>query len=123
MYVSVPIGSCGSWHPVVTHKPLWESPGTELSTWSIGSFCCIRAIQRTRLASRPLRSYTVLYSYTALDTIQLYIAIHYTTYATLLCAFFTPYRLYTFIPPRATVHTTFFTYPNLHRNLPPRAEY
>ena len=85
MYVSVPIGSCGSWHPVVTHKPLWESPGTELSTWSIGSFCCIRAIQRTRLASRPLRSYTVLYSYTALYTIQLYIAIHYTTYATPLC--------------------------------------
>eukprot|EP00964_Phaeocystis_antarctica_P056734 scaffold33504_cov44-Phaeocystis_antarctica.AAC.1 len=31
MYVSVPIGSCRSWHPVVTLKPLWESPGTELS--------------------------------------------------------------------------------------------
>ena len=49
--------------------------GTELSTWSIGSFCCIRAIQRTRLASRPLRSYTAiqrstLYSFTSLYTIQ-----------------------------------------------------
>ena len=76
MYVSVPIGSCGSWHPVVTLKPLWESPGTELSTWSIGSFCCIRAIQRTRLASRPLRSYTaiqrVLYSAIQYTAIQRY---------------------------------------------------
>ena len=47
--------------PVITLKPLWGSPGAEQSTWSIGSLCCTRAIQRTRLASRPLRSY----SYTA----------------------------------------------------------
>ena len=75
MYMSVPIGSCGSYDPVITLKPLWGSPGAELSTWSIGSLCCIRAIQRTRLASRPLRSYTAiqrytLYSYTSLYTIQ-----------------------------------------------------
>ena len=74
MYMSVPIGSWGSYDPVITLKPLWGSPGTELSTWSIGSLCCIRAIQRTRLASRPLRSYTAiqrytLYSYTSLYTI------------------------------------------------------
>ena len=75
MYMSVPIGSWGSYDPVITLKPLWGSPGTELSTWSIGSLCCIRAIQRTRIASRPLRSYTAiqrytLYSYTSLYTIQ-----------------------------------------------------
>ena len=88
MYVSVPIGSCGSWHPVVTpntQTALGISWDRTVYVVQCGSFCCIRAIQRTRLASRPLRSYTVLYSYTALYTIQLYIAIHYTTYATPLC--------------------------------------
>ena len=49
---------------LITLKTLWGSPGTELSTWSIGSFCCIRAIQRTRIASRPLRSYTAIQRYT-----------------------------------------------------------
>ena len=87
MYMSVPIGLCGSYDPVITLKPLWGSPGTELSTWSTGSLCCIRAIQHSRLASRPLRSYTaiqrfLLYSYAALCTVRVYIAIHYTTYAT-----------------------------------------
>ena len=85
MYMSVPIGSCGSYDPVITLKPLWGSPGTELSTWSTGSLCCIRAIQRTRIASRLLRSYTAIQRYTALYTIQLYIAIHYTGYTTPLC--------------------------------------
>ena len=85
MYMSVLIGSCGSSGPVITLKPLWGSPGTELSTWSTGSLCCIRAIQRTRIASRPLRSYTAIQRYTALYTIQLYIAIHYTGYTTPLC--------------------------------------
>ena len=85
MYMSVPIGSWGSYDPVITLKPLWGSPGTELSTWSIGSLCCIRAIQRSRIASRPLRSYTAIQRYTALYTIQLYIAIHYTGYTTPLC--------------------------------------
>ena len=37
---------------------IWDAPGAEQSTWSIGSLCCTRAIQRTRLASRPLRSYS-----------------------------------------------------------------
>ena len=82
MYMSVPIGSCGSYDPVITLKPLWGSLGTELSTWSTGSLCCIRAIQHSRLASRPLRSYTAIQRYTALYTIQLYIAIHYTGYTT-----------------------------------------
>ena len=67
--ISVTLGPCGSCHPVITLKTLWGSPGTELSTWSIGIVCCIRAIQGTRIASRPLRSYTA---------IQLYSAIHYT---------------------------------------------
>ena len=31
MYMSVPIGSCGSCDPVITLKPLWGSLGTELS--------------------------------------------------------------------------------------------
>ena len=48
----------GSYDPVITLKPLWGSPGTELSTWSIGSLCCIRAVHRSRFASWPLRSYT-----------------------------------------------------------------
>ena len=77
---------------MITLKTLWGSPGTELSTWSIGSFLLyLRAIQRTRIASRPLRSYRQLYSaihYTAIqpyiDTIQLYIAIHYTTGSSVL---------------------------------------
>ena len=91
MYMSVPIGSWGSYDPVITLKPLWGSPGTELSTWSTGSLCCIRAIQHSRFASRPLRSYTAVQRYTALYTIQLYIAIHYT------------YRLYnTPLQPRET---------------------
>ena len=78
MYMSVPIGSWGSYDPVITLKPLWGSPGTELSTWSIGSLCCIRAIQRSRFASRPLRSYTAIQRYTALYS---YTAIHrYTLY-------------------------------------------
>ena len=64
MYMSVPIGSCGSSGPVITLKPLWGSPGTELSTWSTGSICCIRAIQHSRFASRPLRSYTAIQRYT-----------------------------------------------------------
>ena len=89
MYMSVPIGSWGSYDPVITLKPLWGSPGTELSTWSIGSLCCIRAIQRSRIASRPLRSYTAIQRYTALYTIQLYIAIHYTAIHR-----YTLYRLY-----------------------------
>ena len=52
-----------------------------------GHFCCIRdAIQRTRIASRPLRSYTAMqrytWRYTALySAIQRYTAIHrYTLY-------------------------------------------
>ena len=63
MYMSVPIGSCGSYDPVITLKPLWGSLGTELSTWSTGSLCCIRAIQHSRFASRPLRSYTAIQRY------------------------------------------------------------
>ena len=76
MYMSVPIGPCGSCDPVVTLKPLWEPPGTELSTWSIGRFCCIRAIQRSRIASRPLRSYTAIQRYTALYTLYSYTSLY-----------------------------------------------
>ena len=88
MQMSVAIRPYGSYGPVETPKPLWGSPGTELSTWSIGSLCCIRAIQRSRIASRPLRSYTAIQRYTALYTIQLYIAIHC---ATPLCATYATY--------------------------------
>ena len=54
----------------------FEGPKSAQYTWSIGSLCCIRAIQRTRLASRPLRSYTAiqrytLYSYKSLYTISI----------------------------------------------------
>ena len=83
MYMSVPVGSCGSYDPVITLKPLWGSPGTELSTWSTGSLCCKSyRIQHARLASdrlaAPVRSYTAiqryaaLYSYTALRRYTLY---------------------------------------------------
>ena len=62
------------------------SPQAELSTWSLFSFAVVNAIQRTRIASRPLQSYTAIQRYTGLYTIhELYIAIHYTTYATPLC--------------------------------------
>ena len=71
------MGPCGACHPVITLKTLWGSPGTELSTWYIGSFCCIRAIQRTCIASRPLRSYTAINK--ALYTIQLLYTSLYTT--------------------------------------------
>ena len=67
---------------MITLKPLWASPGTELSTWYIGSFCCIRAIQRTCIASRPLRSYTAIQRYTLYSYFIHRYTLLYTTYAT-----------------------------------------
>ena len=73
MYMRVPIGSCGSCDPVVTLKPLWEYPGTELSTWSIGSFCCIRAIHAPSPVTLPRHSLAQLYTgYTAIQRYTLY---------------------------------------------------
>ena len=78
MQMSVAIGPYGSYDPVETPKPLWGSPGAELSTWTTFQFCCETAIHRTRIASRPSRAiqlysaiqrYT-LCSYTSLYTIQ-----------------------------------------------------
>eukprot|EP00964_Phaeocystis_antarctica_P122580 scaffold86249_cov66-Phaeocystis_antarctica.AAC.3 len=50
--------------PMGTLIYIWDAPGAELATY---------AIQHSRLASRPLRSYTAIQRYTAL-----YSAIHYT---------------------------------------------
>ena len=78
MQMSVAIELYGSYDPVETPKPLWGSPGAELSTWATFQFCCETAIHRTRIASRPSRAiqlysaiqrYT-LYSYTSLYSIQ-----------------------------------------------------
>ena len=76
MQMSVAIGPCGSYDPVETPKPLWGSPGAELSTWTTFQFCCETAIHGHALRHGPPE----LYSYTALYIIQLYIAIQYTVY-------------------------------------------
>ena len=81
MQMSVAIGPYGSYDPVETPKPLWGSPGAELSTWTTFQFCCETAIHGHALRHGPPE----LYSYTALYIIQLYIAIHYRTSTTPLC--------------------------------------
>ena len=75
MKISVAIELYGSYDPVETPKPLWGSPGAELSTWTTFQFCCETAIHGHALRHGPPE----LYSYTALYIIQLYIALHYTT--------------------------------------------
>ena len=69
MQMSVAIGPYGSYDPVETPKPLWGSPGAELSTWTTFQFCCETAIHGHALRHSPPE----LYSYTSL-----YSAIHYT---------------------------------------------
>ena len=68
MQMSVAIGPYGSYDPVETPKPLWGSPGAELSTWTTFQFCCETAIHGHALRHGPPE----LYSYTALYIIQLY---------------------------------------------------
>ena len=81
MQMSVAIGPYGSYDPVETPKPLWGSPGAELSTWTTFQFCCETAIHGHALRHGPPE----LYSYTALYIIQLYSAIQYTSYTPSLC--------------------------------------
>ena len=78
MQISVAIELYGSYDPVETPKPLWGSPGAELSTWTTFQFCCETAIHGHALRHGPPE----LYSYTALYIIQLYIAIQYSTSTT-----------------------------------------
>ena len=40
MQMSAAIGPYGSYDPMETPKPLWGSPGAELSTWTTFQFCC-----------------------------------------------------------------------------------
>ena len=59
---------------MVTLIYIWNAPGDEMATWPMAIFA-VYAIQRTRIASRPLRSYSAiqrytLYSYTSRYTIQ-----------------------------------------------------
>ena len=79
MQMSVAIGPYGSYDPVETPKPLWGSPGAELSTWTTFQFCCETAIHGHALRHGPpeLYSYTSLYSAINYTAIQ-YIAIHHT---------------------------------------------
>ena len=80
MQISVAIELYGSYDPVETPKPLWGSPGAELSTWTTFQFCCETAIHGHALRHGPPELYssdTAIHRYTALYTIQLYIAIVY----------------------------------------------
>ena len=82
MQISVAIELYGSYDPVETPKPLWGSPGAELSTWTTFQFCCETAIHGHALRHGPPELYSAiqrytLYSYTSLYTIQ---ATGYTTY-------------------------------------------
>ena len=81
MQMSVAIGPYGSYDPVETPKPLWGSPGAELSTWTT----FLKPLYTDTHCVTALQSYTAIQRYTALYIIQLYIAVHYTTYATSLC--------------------------------------
>ena len=99
MQMSVAIGPYGSYDPVETPKPLWGSPGAELSTWTTFQFCCETAIHGHALRHGPPELYSAiqrytLYSYTA---IQLYSAIHYRLYN----LYNTPLLV---CPPRATAN-------------------
>ena len=77
MQMSVAIGPYGSYDPVETPKPLWGSPGAELSTWTTFQFCCETAIHGHALRHGPPE----LYSYTSLYSAIHYTAIHrYTLY-------------------------------------------
>ena len=82
-----------------TPRPLWGSPGAELSTWTTFQFCCETAIHGHALRHGPPELYSAiqrytLYSYTA---IQLYSAIHYRLYN----LYNTPLLV---CPPRATAN-------------------
>ena len=78
MQMSVAIGPYGSYDPVETPKPLWGSPGAELSTWTT----FLKPLYTDTHCVTALHSYTAIQRYTALYTIQLYSAIHYTTSTT-----------------------------------------
>ena len=80
MQMSVAIGPYGSYDPVETPKPLWGSPGAELSTWTT----FLKPLYTDTHCVTALHSYTAIQRYTALYTIQLYSAIHYTGYTTTL---------------------------------------
>ena len=69
MRMSVTIGPYGSYDPVETPKPLWGSPGAELSTWTT----FLKPLYTDTHCVTALHSYTAIQRYTAL-----YNAIHYT---------------------------------------------
>ena len=64
MQMSVAIGPYGSYDPVETPKPLWGSPGAELSTWTAFQFCCETAIHADTHCVTALQSYTAIHRYT-----------------------------------------------------------
>ena len=77
MKISVAIELYGSYDPVETPKPLWGSPGAELSTWTTFQFCCETAIHGHALRHGPPELYSAiqrytLYSYTAIHRYTLY---------------------------------------------------
>ena len=77
MKISVAIELYGSYDPVETPKPLWGSPGAELSTWTTFQFCCETAIHGHALRHGPPELYSAiqrytLYSYTAIQRYTLY---------------------------------------------------
>ena len=86
MQMSVAIGPYGSYDPVETPKPLWGSPGAELSTWTT----FLKPLYTDTHCVTALHSYTAIQRYTAL-----YNAIHYTAIQR-----YTLYNLYnTPLPP------------------------
>ena len=88
MQMSVAIGPYGSYDPVETPKPLWGSPGAELSTWTTFQFCCETAIHGHALRHGPPELYSSIQLYSTMYSAIHYTAIHrYTVYN--LCLLYT----------------------------------
>ena len=64
MQISVAMELYGSYDPVETPKPLWGSPGAELSTWTTFQFCCETAIHGHALRHGPPELYSAIQRYT-----------------------------------------------------------
>ena len=80
MQMSVAIGPYGSYDPVETPKPLWGSPGAELSTWTT----FVKPLYTDTHCVTALHSYTAIQRYTALySAIQRYTLYRYTSLYTI----------------------------------------
>ena len=85
MQMSVAIGPYGPYDPVETPKPLWGSPGAETVYVDHFSSFAVKQLYTDTHCVTALQSYTAIHRYTAMNIIQLHIAIQYTTSTTPLC--------------------------------------